>query len=286
MSARRSTPASVGSAMGLYIAGSAIGGMAGRLGVSLLTDTAGLALGDRGGGRGWAGDGRGVPPARARLAAFRSVGARPRAQVARGLLALFRDRAMPLLFAEAFVLMGVFVSIYNYAGFRLMARALWPGPCRGRRDLPALPARLGEFGLVRRARRADRAAARVLGAGHAADRRRRADRGAAAGAGHRGDRRRRRSASSARIRSPAPGSGDARWRRRGQAAALYLFFYYAGSSVLGSLGGVAWTQCGLAGRGVVLRRARRRRAGVRAGAAHGAAAARKRGTPPRPLGTD
>ena len=33
--------ASVGSAMGLYIGGSAIGGMAGRLGVSLLTDIAG-----------------------------------------------------------------------------------------------------------------------------------------------------------------------------------------------------------------------------------------------------
>ena len=29
---------------------------------------------------------------------------------------------------------------------------------------------------------------------------------------------------------------------RGQAAAFYLFFYYMGSSVLGSAGGFAWTQ--------------------------------------------
>jgi YNFM family putative membrane transporter len=35
--------------------------------------------------------------------------------------------------------------------------------------------------------------------------------------------------------------------RRGQAAALYLFFYYLGSSVLGSAGGVAWTAAGWSG---------------------------------------
>lgn len=34
---------------------------------------------------------------------------------------------------------------------------------------------------------------------------------------------------------------------RGQAAALYLFFYYLGSSVLGSAGGVAWTRAGWPG---------------------------------------
>jgi YNFM family putative membrane transporter len=35
--------------------------------------------------------------------------------------------------------------------------------------------------------------------------------------------------------------------RRGQAAAWYLFFYYLGSSVLGSAGGVAWTRAGWSG---------------------------------------
>jgi YNFM family putative membrane transporter len=34
---------------------------------------------------------------------------------------------------------------------------------------------------------------------------------------------------------------------RGQAAAWYLFFYYLGSSVLGSIGGVAWTRGGWPG---------------------------------------
>ena len=35
--------------------------------------------------------------------------------------------------------------------------------------------------------------------------------------------------------------------QRGQASALYLFFYYLGSSVLGSLGGIAWTRAGWPG---------------------------------------
>jgi YNFM family putative membrane transporter len=34
---------------------------------------------------------------------------------------------------------------------------------------------------------------------------------------------------------------------RGQATALYLFFYYLGSSLLGSAGGFAWTHAGWSG---------------------------------------
>ena len=34
---------------------------------------------------------------------------------------------------------------------------------------------------------------------------------------------------------------------RGQAAAWYLFFYYMGSSILGSAGGIAWTHMGWPG---------------------------------------
>jgi len=34
---------------------------------------------------------------------------------------------------------------------------------------------------------------------------------------------------------------------RGQGAAFYLFFYYLGSSVLGSAGGIAWTRAGWPG---------------------------------------
>jgi YNFM family putative membrane transporter len=34
---------------------------------------------------------------------------------------------------------------------------------------------------------------------------------------------------------------------RGQASALYLFFYYMGSSIVGSAGGIAWTRAGWPG---------------------------------------
>ncbi|RZM09441.1 MAG: MFS transporter, partial [Sphingomonas sp.] len=110
---------SVGAAMGLYIAGSALGGMAGRLVVSVVADLEGWR---------WALAAVGVAGL-AMAEAFRrlaplsrnftpSVG-RPGALL-RSAGSLFTDRAMPLLYLEAFLLMGVFVTIYNYAGFRLM----------------------------------------------------------------------------------------------------------------------------------------------------------------------
>jgi YNFM family putative membrane transporter len=34
---------------------------------------------------------------------------------------------------------------------------------------------------------------------------------------------------------------------RAQAAAFYLFFYYVGSSILGSVGGIAWSRVGWTG---------------------------------------
>src|SRR3546814_2031485 len=33
----------------------------------------------------------------------------------------FRDAGLPLLFLEAFVLMGAFVTLFNYIGYRLLA---------------------------------------------------------------------------------------------------------------------------------------------------------------------
>ena len=70
--------ASVGAAMGLYIAGSALGGMGGRLVASLVADVAGWrwALGVRR-HRG-ARDGGGVPPARARSRAVHAERGRRR----------------------------------------------------------------------------------------------------------------------------------------------------------------------------------------------------------------
>ena len=78
-----------------------------------------LALGPDRRRAGRPGDGRGFRHlARPRAAAPQVV--HPGAVLAAG-RDLFRDQAMPLLYAEAFLLMGVVVTIYNYVGFRLVA---------------------------------------------------------------------------------------------------------------------------------------------------------------------
>lgn len=113
-------PASAGHAMGLYIAGSAFGGMAGRVIAALISDAAS-----------W----------RAALAAIGLIGlicallfARllppsrnftPRPLRLPSLLGAFarhlRDPALRRLFTLGFALMGGFVTAYNYFGFRLLA---------------------------------------------------------------------------------------------------------------------------------------------------------------------
>ena len=230
----------VGAAMGLYIAGSALGGMGGRLGASLLADVAGWrwALAAVGAAGLVMADGfrRLAPAGRAVSAGVPRPAAR----------ALFADPALPLLFALAFVLMGVFVTVYNVIGFRLLAppyalsgstvgavfvlylfgsaSAAWFGALAGRlgrrRVLP-WPIALLIAGVALSAARP--LALVVAGVGvltigffgaHAI---------ASAWVGRR--------------------AGAA----RGEAAAWYLFFYYAGSSVLGAAGGVAWARAGWAG---------------------------------------
>ncbi|GGE94478.1 MFS transporter [Sphingomonas prati] len=110
----------VGSAMGLYIAGSALGGMGGRLIAGLVADVAGWR---------WALVAVGVAGL-AMAEAFRRLAPPSRRftpsgggwlDTVRDAGPLFRDPGLRLLYAEAFLLMGVFVSIYNYAGFHLMA---------------------------------------------------------------------------------------------------------------------------------------------------------------------
>lgn len=110
----------IGLAMGLYIGGSALGGMSGRLLAGVLTDLVSwrLALGVVGGFGVLAGlVFWGSLPASAQF--------RPRPLAWRGLLASLgdhlRDRGLRWLFAEGFLLMGSFVTIYNYIGYRLMA---------------------------------------------------------------------------------------------------------------------------------------------------------------------
>ena len=65
----------------------------------------------------------GRDPGRCRGRRRRGAHRQPARQKARGGGAgpLWRDRALPLLYAEAFLLMGIFISVYNYAGFRLLA---------------------------------------------------------------------------------------------------------------------------------------------------------------------
>lgn len=237
--------ASIGSAMGLYIAGSALGGMGGRLVASMVAAVAdwrwalaavglaGLAMAEA--------FRRLAPPSRRFVASDGDWLALPR-----GAARLFRDPGLRLLYAESFLLMGVFVTIYNYAGFHLLG----PPYHLGQATVGAvfLLYILGSISSSRFGALAGRAGRRrifwmpvailIVGAAmtaatplwlviagiavvtigffgaHSI---------ASAWVGRRG--------------------GAA----RGQAAAWYLFFYYMGSSVLGSAGGMAWTHGGWAG---------------------------------------
>ncbi|MGY2327868.1 MFS transporter [Pseudomonas sp. SDT2931_S440] len=113
-------PQHIGLAMGLYIGGNAIGGMSGRLIIGVLIDfvswhTAMLIIG-----------------ALALIAAtvfwkilpesrnFRASTLHPR-NLVDGFTMHFKDAGLPWLFLEAFVLMGAFVTMFNYIGYRLLA---------------------------------------------------------------------------------------------------------------------------------------------------------------------
>ncbi len=113
-------PSFVAFSMGLYISGNSIGGMSGRLVTGVLTDffswrvslaVIGLfALAAA--CMFW----RILPESKH----FRASSLRPRT-----LLINFRlhwhDKGLPLLFAEGFLLMGSFVTMFNYIGYRLLS---------------------------------------------------------------------------------------------------------------------------------------------------------------------
>lgn len=113
-------PRYIGLAMGLYIAGNAIGGMCGRLIAGVLIDfvswhTAMLVIGGLAliaAAVFW----RILPESRN----FRPRSLHPRSLLD-GFTLHFRDAGLPLLFLEAFVLMGAFVTLFNYIGYRLLA---------------------------------------------------------------------------------------------------------------------------------------------------------------------
>ncbi len=106
-------------AMGLYIAGNALGGMSGRFVAALLTDlgswrTALAVIGCFGLVAAvvfW----RRLPDSRH----FQPRAATP-ARILRDTVAIYRDPGLPWLFLVAFLAMGAFVGLYNFLGFRLL----------------------------------------------------------------------------------------------------------------------------------------------------------------------
>ena len=114
-------PRGLGGAMGLYIAGNAFGGMAGRVVTGTIAELftwrpALAAVGVLGliaasGFLFLLPPSRNFTPRKGFDAAFHI----------RAWAGHFRNPALPLLFAIGFLIMGSFVTVYNYAGFRLVA---------------------------------------------------------------------------------------------------------------------------------------------------------------------
>jgi YNFM family putative membrane transporter len=235
----------IGLAMGLYIAGSTLGGMAGRLAVAALSDLTGWRPAIAAAGAlGLAGA--------ALIAIFLPAGPRaaPRrpdiGRLAGSLGGHFLDPGLRLLFAEAFLLMGSFVCAYNYTGFRLAAPPFSLSQTKiglvfvlylaGAVSSTVMGDLAGRFGR----RRVLWIAIAIMLAGIAATL---FDRLAAVVAGvglitwgffgaH--------SIASSWVGLRAQNA-------RAQAAALYLLFYYAGSSVAGSAGGLFFSRFGWSG---------------------------------------
>ncbi|WP_339529446.1 MFS transporter [Pseudomonas mucidolens] len=240
-------PQHLGLAMGLYIAGNAIGGMSGRLIIGVLIDfvswhIAMLIIG-----------------AVALIAAtlfwkilpesrnFRASSLKPRSLM-NGFVMHFKDAGLPWLFLEAFLLMGAFVTLFNYIGYRLLAApydlsqavvgllsVVYLSGIYSSAKIGALADRLGR-------RRVLWATIVLMLAGIALT-----------------------------LFTPLPlvflgmlmftfgffgaHSVASSWigrrarKARGQASSLYLFSYYAGSSIAGTAGGFFWHYAGWSGIG-------------------------------------
>lgn len=112
-------PSFVAFSMGLYISGNSIGGMSGRLVTGVLTDFFSWRLSLAVIGlfalaaacMFW----RILPPSKH----FRASSLRPRSLLINFKLH-WHDKGLPLLFAEGFLLMGSFITMFNYIGYRLL----------------------------------------------------------------------------------------------------------------------------------------------------------------------
>ena len=114
-------PRELGLAMGLYVAGTAFGGMIGRVGTGILTDAfswrAAMTIIGAAGLLAALGFLALLPPSRNFI---RRPGLSARHHLASWARHL-RDPALPALYAIGFTVMGSFVTLFNYAGYRLMA---------------------------------------------------------------------------------------------------------------------------------------------------------------------
>jgi len=114
-------PEGLGLAMGLYVGGTAIGGMAGRVISGVLADLFGWRIAI--GGIGLLGllatlAFRSLLPPSRRFEPRRGIGF---AHHRRSLAGHLRHGGLPFLFLIGFVLMGSFVTLYNYVGYRLLS---------------------------------------------------------------------------------------------------------------------------------------------------------------------
>ncbi|KQV91518.1 hypothetical protein ASD15_05045 [Massilia sp. Root351] len=238
-------PGSLGLSMGLLIGGNAFGGMAGRILVSVMSDFFSWRV---------AMAAMGVAGLLAAAEFYRSLprsrNFRPAegglAELGNGLRRQFTDDGMPWLFGMGFLLMGCMVSAYNFIGFRLLGEPF--GLRQSVVGAISLFYLLGMFSSVWAGRLADKLGRRrvlwwlllaMLGGMLAT--------------------------LSGQLVLMFAGlalftfcffashSVTSSWvGRRAQSAsamasALYLFFYYLGSAVIGWLAGVAWGLAGWAG---------------------------------------
>ncbi|MGM0935237.1 MAG: MFS transporter [Pseudomonadota bacterium] len=238
-------PSYVALSMGLYISGNSIGGMSGRLVTGVIADfyswrvavilLGSLAL------IAAIGFWRLLPPSQH----FRASSLKPK-NLWINLRLHFRDKGLPWLFIEGFVLMGGFVTMYNYIGYRLLEAPYHFSQATvgllsiiyltGTYSASKSGSLTHKFGLAKVLLSA--LALMLIGilltlfsefwiillgmtilttgffAAHSV---------ASSWVGHRAK------------------------RARGQASSLYLFSYYAGSSIAGTVGGVFWLKFGWSG---------------------------------------
>lgn len=238
-------PAVVAFSMGLYISGNSIGGMSGRLLSGVITDYSSWRVAVAVIGcfalasavMFW----KILPDSRH----FRPTSLKPRS-LAINFRLHWRDSGLPLLFAEGFLLMGSFVTLFNYIGYRLLEppyslsqtvvgllsvvylTGSWSSPKAG-----AMTVKYGRSPVLLASTLVMLSGLLItlfssvwlilpgmmlFTAGFFA------------------------------AHSVASGWIGTRARRaKGQASSLYLFSYYLGSSVAGTLGGVFWHNFGWSG---------------------------------------